>query len=80
MTKLRRYLKAQGDGAVAALAKATGRSHTLISRLADGQRGASLETALAISEITGISPRDLLPKINTRKGKKANAVRTRSRA
>lgn len=77
MTKLRRYLKKRGPGALAALAKDVGKSHTLISRIADGHRGASLETALAISEATGIAPSDLL-KVNAQKPARKPLTRSRT--
>lgn len=81
MSKLRRYLDAAGEGAVTRLARKVGVEHSHISRIADGHRLASLPLALAIQAATGgaVTPGDLAPKPNTRKGKKA-ASRTRERA
>ena len=72
MTKLRKYLTEQGEGALAALAKAAKKNHSHISRIADGHKGPSLELALKLSELTGIAPRDLIkPKATTPKRAKA---------
>ena len=60
MTKLRKYLDRKGEGALAELAKATGKNHSHISRIADGHKGASLKFALELSELTGLAPQDLL--------------------
>lgn len=79
MTKLRKYLNAE-KGALAALAKATGKNHSHISRIADGHKGPSLEFALELSQLTGIAPRDLIkPKANTHKRAKARLSTGRGR-
>ena len=80
MTKLRRYLDKQGKGSLAKLAEATGRSHTLLSRIADGHRAGSAKTVLAIAEVTGIRPRDLLPKSITQRTKPRKLSTARGRA
>lgn len=83
MTKLRKYLDRQGEGALAALAKATGKAHSHISRIADGHKGPSLEFALELSQLTGIAPRDLIkPKTDTtpKRAKARLSTSRRSRA
>jgi plasmid maintenance system antidote protein VapI len=72
MSKFRRYLTRRGEGAVKELAEAVRVSHAQISRIADGHRGASLKTALALSSATGLPPQEFLKKdVTTPKGRKA---------
>lgn len=75
MTKLRKYLENGGKGALARLAVATGLSHTLLSRIADGHRVGSGGTLVKIEQATGIPTRDLVGKINTTKSARKSTAR-----
>lgn len=79
MTKLRKYLNRKGEGALAALAKATGKNHSHISRIADGHKGASLALALELSKLTGLAPQDLLKPDKPTTPKRAKARLSTSR-
>lgn len=71
---LRRYLDRQGKGAIKELAKETKISHTLISRIADGHRGASLDYALRLAKATGLPPKAFLrPEVTTTQSQKTRS-------
>ena len=79
MTKFRRYLAKKPKGELTRLAVIAEVSHAQISRIANGHRGASLETAIALSDATGLAPGDFSAKVTTRNGKKPARSTARGR-